>query len=358
MQEQSLPPISDFPTQRSLTRSTSVASLPTPPRARHKRSRGHVADESDSNSDWASSEDSAYATRISRVKSKSSGDEASQPLDVPVKRTAFVLSSHDDDEEEETAFWMGRKRQDGEEGKKESEQGEPLESSPRPALLHYNFKGPVSSPSRRQPRTPAPKAKKTWPKKSPTRDSPDNPFLNNDTGLPKPVCKEGEIAPVSSYGERPTIIYVFRSQKATMANPLYSLLINHLDYVPPEVCPPKRLFFSGGKRKTRDNSRDSIGFSEGAKEVEARVSDSDGDGPRSGGEEVKVDNKIVLPSDEDCEPVFTKPPREPSQHWPDPEQEVRADKERLGQSEGLRAGAVVTQRDDPIRRACAPPRNA
>ncbi|KAI5994935.1 hypothetical protein F5J12DRAFT_746875 [Pisolithus orientalis] len=443
-----LPPISDFPTRRSLKRSASVASLPTPPRTRHKRSRGqirsptsrHVADESDSNSDWASSDNSAYATRITRVKSKSSGDEASQPLDVPVKRTALVLSSHDDDDEEETAFWMGGKRQDGEKAKKESEQGEPLESSPRPALLRYNFKGPVSPPpSRRQPRvppnratsiepptaapstpprklflrapptlakTPTRKTRKTWPRKLPTRDSPDNPFLNNDTGvpnkkgpsewdcsddearelvLPKPVCKEGEPTPVSSYGERPTITYVFRGQKATMANPLYSvspdavaasrLPIDHPDYEPLEVCPPKRLFFSGGKRKTRDNSRDSIGFSEGVKRVRSHVSDSDGDSPQSGGEETKVDNKIVLPSDEDREPVFSKPPREPSQHRPDPEQEsdarealrrareererrVRADKERLGHSEGLRAGAVVTQRDDPIRRACGPPRNA
>ncbi|KAI5994975.1 hypothetical protein EDC04DRAFT_3076332, partial [Pisolithus marmoratus] len=419
-----LPPISDFPTRRSLKRSASVASLPTPPRTRHKRSRGqtrspvsrHVGDEGDSNSDTASSDN---ATRINRVKSKSSGDEASQPLKVSVKRTSFVLSSHDDEEDEEAAFWMGHKRREGEQVKKASERGEPLEPSPRPALLRYNFKGPVSPPpSRRQPRvppnravsiepsppapstpplrlllrapflkTPTWKAKKTWPKKLPTRDSPHNPFLNETSALgkkrpsewdssddearlaviPEPVCKE-EPSSISSYGEKPTITYVFRGQKATMANPMYRvspaaeaasrLPIDHPDYEPLEVCPPRRLFVFGGRRKNRDSNRESVGFSEGAKRVNTDRSYSDTDSPHLGG---------------DREPVFTKPPCEPSQLRSDPQQEsdarealrrvreereqrVRADKDRLGQTEGLRAGAVVIERDHPFRRACGPPR--
>ncbi|KAI6142689.1 hypothetical protein BKA82DRAFT_4189836, partial [Pisolithus tinctorius] len=393
-----LPFISDFPIRRSLKRSASVAALPALPHNRHERSPGqtrsptsrHVADD-DRNSTSA---------RATRIRSKSSEDKACQPLGDSLKRTALVLPSHDDDEEEETAFWMGGKRPDGKKAKKESEQGEPLDNSiaTPPQIFLRTPPSLAKAPTR--------KTRKTWPKKLPTRDSPDNPFLNNDTGvpnkkgpsewdcsddeacelvLPKPVCKEGEPTPVSSYGERSTITYVFRGQKATMANPLYSvspdavvasrLPIDHPDYEPLEVCPPKRLFFSGGKRKTRDNSRDSIGFSEGVKRVRSHVSDSDGESPQLGGEETKEDNKIILPSDEDREPVSTKPPREPSQHRPDPEQEsdarealrrareererrVRADKERLGQLEGLCTGAVVTRRDGPIRRACGPPRNA
>ncbi|KAI6145728.1 hypothetical protein EDD17DRAFT_1495422 [Pisolithus thermaeus] len=439
-------PVLDLPARRSLKRSASVASLPTPPRTRHKRSRGqtrspvsrHVGDEDDSDGNSASSDNSTYTTHINRVKSKSSGDEASQPLEVPIKRTSFVLSSHNDDEDEETAFWMGRKRQKGEHGKRESEVGEPLDSSPRPALLHYSFKGPVSPPpSRRQPRalpnravsiepspaapstpprklflrasplkTPTRKAKKTWPKQLPARDSPDNPFLNNGTSvssqkrptgwdssddeareaiIPEPVRKD-EPTSISSYGEKPTITYVFRGQKATMTNPMYSvsaaaeaasrLPIDHPDYEPLEVCPPRRLFFSGGKRESKNSSGESVGFSDGAKRGKSHLSRSDGEDPQLAGEEcldANVDKKSLLPHDEDREPVFTKPPRESSQHRTDPEQEsdarealrrvreererrVRADKERLGQTEGLRAGAVVAERDDPIRRACGPPR--
>lgn len=435
-------PVSDLPTRRSLKRSASVASLPTPPRTRHKRSRGqtrspvsrHVGGEGHSDDDSVSSDNSTYATHIGRVKSKSSGDEASQPLDLPIKGTSVVFSSRNDEEDEETAFWMGRKRREDEQGQRESEAGEPLDASPRPALLRYNFKGPVSPPpSRRQPRplpnravsiepppaapstpprrlflrapplrTPTLKAKRTWPKKLPSRDSPDNPFLNNDTSvsskkrpsgwdssddetreaaIPEPVCKE-EPTSVSSYGEKPTITYVFRGQKATMANPLYNvsaaaeaasrLPIDHPDYEPLEVCPPKRLFFSGGKRKSRDSSRETVEIPDGVKRVKTQISHNDPDELQLGGEEPfdgSVIKKSPLPNDGDREPVFTKPP----QHRSDPEQEsdarealrrvreererrVRADKERLGQTEGLRAGAVAAERDDPIRRACGPPR--
>lgn len=39
------------------------------------------------------------------------------------------------------------------------------------------------------------------------------------------------------------------------------------------------------------------------------------------------------------------------------ERKVRERKEHLASKEGLRAGAVVTERDDPIRRAVGPPRS-
>jgi len=40
------------------------------------------------------------------------------------------------------------------------------------------------------------------------------------------------------------------------------------------------------------------------------------------------------------------------------ERKVRERKEYLAPKEGLRAGAVVTERDEPMRRAVGPPRSA
>lgn len=385
----SSPHVNDTMT-RPLKRSASVASLPTPPRTHHKRTR------SDSDS---SDEDSTHQTRTKRLKHKSTAGEA----------------------DEEIAFWAGTGRASSgttaarkglQPEKKEKEQSD---SSPSPAMLRYRVKAPVSPPpSRRQPQvqpnrassvepcaahgspvTPprrlflrAPSAlpktptKKSKPKRIwPTRDSPNNPFLSDDACAPSKKRSsewdssddEGEVvgAPIirqetptptaaSSYEERPTITYVFRGQKATFANPLYNLPaeveaasklpIEHPDFEPLEAFPPKRLF-SGSKRKSRDRSPDST-----ADVAVKRVKD---------------------------EPVFSKPERAASQSCSEAgsehekederdikyaeveqrarderERKVRERKEYLAPKEGLRAGAVVTERDEPMRRAVGPPRSA
>lgn len=230
------PPHADDTMPRTLKRSASVASLPTPPRTHHKRTR--------SNPD-SSDDESTYHSRTKRVKYKSSAAEA----------------------EEEDAFWVGAGRASSgttatrKEPQPEKKEKEQLDSSPSPAMLRYRVKAPVSPPpSRRQPQvqpnrassveprearrapaTPprrlflrAPSAlPKTPTKKSksnriwPTRDSPNNPFLGEDASVPTkkrssgwessddegeavaaPIVRQETPTPVSSYGERPTITYV------------------------------------------------------------------------------------------------------------------------------------------------------
>ncbi|KAG6327817.1 hypothetical protein ID866_11272, partial [Astraeus odoratus] len=161
---------------RPLKRSASVASLPTPPRTQHKRSRSRTASsaskraagDSDSGSDNASGDElpSTYAARTRRTKSKSSGDEAGQPISLALggrghasrkkRRTTFVLPGHDEEEDIEAAFWTGREPSGAAsrtERKEEGpEDGKEPERSPSPALLRYRVKAPVSPPpSRRQP---------------------------------------------------------------------------------------------------------------------------------------------------------------------------------------------------------------
>ncbi|KAG6327845.1 hypothetical protein ID866_11244, partial [Astraeus odoratus] len=288
--------------------------------------------------------------------------------------------------------------------------GKEPERSPSPALLRYRVKAPVSPPpSRRQPHvlpkrassvepsappaTPPPRLflrapaalPKTPTKKSksnriwPTRDSPNNPFLKeeaetsskkrssgwdstDDEGevVGAPLVEEGTPTPAPQHGERPTITYVFRGQKATFANPLYNLPpeieaasklpVDHPDYEPLEACPPTRLFFSGGKRKVRDCSRQRTTDSEGVKRV--KVSN---DGEAGSSEEAAKPGREGSQCPDDMTPRHTDALQRAREER---ERKAKADKERLAPKEGLRAGAIITERDEPMRRAVGPPRCA
>ncbi|KAL4068466.1 hypothetical protein V8B97DRAFT_829365 [Scleroderma yunnanense] len=373
---------------RPLKRSASVASLPTPPRTHHKRSRSDC-DSSD--------EDTTRPARTKRSRYKSSADEADQ----------------------EAAFWTGAgrgssgaaARKEPQPEKKEKEQSD---ASPSPALLRYRVKAPVSPPpSRRQPQvqpnrassvepraspvTPprrlflrAPSALQKTPTKKgkpsriwPTRDSPNNPFLKDDASASSKkrsiewdsTDDEGEVvvgaplvrqesptpAPVPSYEERPTITYVFRGQKATFANPLYNLPpeveaasklpIDHPDFEPLESFPPKRLFLSGSKRKSRDRSRD--------RAVDATVKRARAEPALSKPEHAASQPCYEAESEHEEEgEADTEHAEAERRAREDRQRKVKERKEYLAPKEGLRAGAVITERDDPLRRAVGPPRSA
>lgn len=217
---------------RSLKRSASVVSLPTPPRTHHKRSRSrarssvshHDSDDSGSASELDDDLGGGYTARIKRAKTThhsknvSDDDELSEDEspDRKKRRTLVVLPGHDEDEEDENAFWTGRIGPSCEEKqeKKVAQADETEESSPSPAMLRYRVRAPVSPPpSRRQPliqparaasveregsstapvtpprklllRAPSPSAAATFEtptklkptKILPKRDSPNNPFL-------------------------------------------------------------------------------------------------------------------------------------------------------------------------------------
>ncbi|KIJ63829.1 hypothetical protein HYDPIDRAFT_91911 [Hydnomerulius pinastri MD-312] len=326
--------------------------------------------------------------------------------------------------------------------RKDPEEAKESENSPSPALLRYRVKAPVSPPpSRRQPqiqparaasveragsrattpvtpprklflRAPSPstvdafktpikpKATKIWPR----RDSPNNPFLadaseksklrsewdssdEEDEVVGEARIREGTPTPAPTFEEKPTITYVFRGQKATFQNPLYGLPaevvaasklpLEHPDYEVTEACPPKRLF-SGGKRKSRDRSRESTS-SEGVKRAKILKSEIDRNSASSSSEgEQSTDSrkrKPLLADAAEHAVLPSKPAREGSMHRDDADkgearlealQRAREDRERretaaktrLGSKEGLRAGAVVTERDEPARRAMGPVRSA
>ncbi|KAL5514413.1 hypothetical protein ACEPAG_2501 [Sanghuangporus baumii] len=92
---------------------------------------------------------------------------------------------------------------------------------------------------------------------SPIRDSPNNPFLDDS-----PASLSGEpVEPRTPTipAEKPTIAYVFRGVRAKFANPMYNLPsevhersllpVEHPDYSPDPLCPPKVLFRKSRRRQ-------------------------------------------------------------------------------------------------------------
>lgn len=167
------------------------------------------------------------------------------------------------------------------------------------------------------------------------------------------------------------MIFFSRGQKATFHNPLYGLApeviaasklpIDHPDYEAGEACPPK-ILFSAGKRKSRDRSRENTS-TEGVKC--AKVQQSEGEQSGTGTDS----RKKPSPADGvETEAAPSKPTCEVSEHLIETEElrTVRegrerretAAKARLASRDGLRAGAVFAERDEPARRAMGPLRSA
>lgn len=145
--------------------------------------------------------------------------------------------------------------------------------------------------------------------------------------------------------------------------------IDHPDYEAAEACPPRRLF-SAGKRKSRDRSRESAS-SQGVKRVKVQQSEDDHD-ETSGGEQsgagTASDRKLSPSNGAETEIVPSKATSGASSRLIDTEevQSAREERERretaaktrLAPRDGLRAGAVFTERDEPARRAMGPLRSA
>lgn len=423
---------------RPMKRSASVASLPTPPRTRHKRTRSKAgsttsriaSEDSDSASELDGDLGGGYTASIAKVscndEDESAGDEDNQArVGRKKRRTTDVLPAHDEEEDDENAFWTGRS------GGKSAAKTAPTvqdtedEQSPSPALLKYRIRVPVSPPpSRRAPqvqphsssvqrsrsrspslllqkppvtpprklflRAPPLPSKSKGKKILPTRDSPDNPFLagedelctskasgwesSDDELVGEARERESTPTPAPAFEEKPTITYVFRGQKATFHNPQYDLPpevieasklpIDHPDFEVAEACPPRRLFASKLKRKSRDRSQDvSANGSLDAKRAKiAHLDVSASEGEKSTAS-TSSRKRIVFSDGTEREPVFTKPQgsdkgaeRLEMQHVR--EDRERSEKERLATKDGLRAGAFLPERADPVRRAMGPMRHS
>lgn len=272
---------------RPLKRSASLASLPTPPRTHHKRSRSKAAsatsryasEDSGSASELEDNLGGSFAARVDERHSKS-GDETSGDkegyalMGRKKRRTTNVLPAHDEEEDDENSFWTGRSGGAASHGREKSPALEDQEDdkSPSPALLKYRVREPVSPPpSRRAPqvqprassvqrsRSPPPalllpkppvtpprrlflrappspsnsKAKKIWP----TRDSPDNPFLAGEGEASTSKASDWESSddelPVGEAPERestPTPAPVFE-EKPTITYVLCVSLILNIVYL-------------------------------------------------------------------------------------------------------------------------------
>jgi hypothetical protein len=207
-----------------LKRSSSTASLPTPPPTYHKRkrsrSRGSVydtdSDASDCEQEVEEKVPRSGAVVIGRKKRRTGVDDLA----------AALAKSSAERAAEEDAFWLSDAR-----GEEPSKHGTVLESPP--ALLtqpgRVKVKAPISPPpSRRKPRSPRKAAISviattevpvTPPRRStrnkgkekvpgPIRDSPNNPFLTDDTATDS--LQSSPIGPRTPkvHVEKPTLTYV------------------------------------------------------------------------------------------------------------------------------------------------------
>ncbi|EIN09323.1 hypothetical protein PUNSTDRAFT_143793 [Punctularia strigosozonata HHB-11173 SS5] len=268
-----------------VSRTSSSISLPTPPRTQHKRKRGRSRHTDDSDSD---DELNADKDVLPGVPDK--GTEAERGA--KRRKTGLDTIAEEVVAAEEEAFWAGsatkssgrtvRIKVDEGSGEKTTNVAATPRSSTR-------VRAPLSPPpSRRQsrpkaqrtifatalrpPQTPPRRSSRTAPrsKREPeaVRDSPNNPFLDKDSG-------DTDVSPFESPGtppqrseeeERPTVDYVFRGQKRTYANPYYNLTPSrreraklppsHVDFSPEPVM-PRKLLFPVRKRVARGLSHSS-----------------------------------------------------------------------------------------------------
>ncbi|KDQ60462.1 hypothetical protein JAAARDRAFT_68001 [Jaapia argillacea MUCL 33604] len=275
-------PVPIPPARPSLKRSASVASLPTPPRTTHKK-RGR----SKASTVFESSEDEKKGDV-----SDDDEEEGGILLDRHKKRRtldsiAAVLSGVEEgDEDDEDAFWMGtspaKKRTQAQardrrgkagssrlRGKSTSEKQERVVApvSPPPSRRQVRATTPPPppvTPPRRPRAGPSRTTKKVLP--MPVRDSPNNPFLDDSPASVPASSPEPHTPTPTQYEEKERITYVFRGVKTTFRNPHYKatssartlLSPSHPDFSPSEACPPKILFPTARKSKTKAQTASSV----------------------------------------------------------------------------------------------------
>src|SRR6266545_801248 len=193
--------------RKTLKRSASTASLPTPPRTYRKRARGMSKGSYDSNngSDVLSPSDSegvGVPDKKRRVDSGDSGDEDNFWLNSNTKSSAATLSKL------QTAPWLYRKRNG------QSSQVDSAPVSPPPS--HRKSKTRIATPKisstpeeKGPPVTPSPSTPRRYMTRSALRDSPDNPFLATPVkDKPSPPSDSADPSPSTPNYDKPYITYV------------------------------------------------------------------------------------------------------------------------------------------------------
>ena len=282
------PPRVRPPNSKSLKRSASVASLPTPPRTVRKRSRSR-------GSAYHSSDDEAddVLPVVSPNASPSQNQHVSDELGVVShkRRRIDAVVAELNAEEREDAFWLAGAPVELEDSKRASKplrvprsvsKGKPPSSSRRgpptsTRRLSQSRAVPASSvpttwsllsPPPTRPRPPVTPPRKRPAKPMPVRDSPNNPFLVNSSDSPGSL-PSSPVGPRTPVPDKETIHYVLyvvppltstfwppdllaysRGKRLAFQNPHYGVPKNsrsmlqpeHPDFSPSEDCTPRRLF--------------------------------------------------------------------------------------------------------------------
>ncbi|KAF8500368.1 hypothetical protein F5888DRAFT_1382323 [Russula emetica] len=271
------------PNSKSLKRSASVASLPTPPRTVRKRSRsrGSAYHSSDDEVDDALP---VVSPHFSPSQSHHVPDE---PGVAPHKRRRIdAVVAELNAEDHEDAFWVTDAPVDTQvfkPGSKTSRfprsvsKGKPPSSSRRgpptsTRRLSQSRAVPASSapttwsllsPPPTRPRRPVTPPRKRPAKPMPVRDSPNNPFLVNPSDSPGSV-PSSPVGPRTPVTDKETIHYVFRGKRLAFQNPHFGAPKNsrsmlqpeHPDFSPSEDCTPRRLF--GPLRKSKAKTQGQV----------------------------------------------------------------------------------------------------
>jgi hypothetical protein len=293
------------PMRKPMKRSSSIASLPTPPRTMHKRrgkgrsSQANVVEIVEEN------EEEDVLPTVAAKAPKSKGKSARAPQNIihgrKRQRVEFDVVEEEDDETnvtkpkeedeaaEEESFWLDRPQSSTHDAANASPPA--LLDNPKRVLIrapvspppstHKHRTAPVTPKARVKatvsvvvPVTPPPRHLRSTTKAGPVRDSGNNPFLDDEDtpgsqltmSPPNPKTPTPHVEPatltyvllVSLF----SLSYLFsssellfpcsRGTRALVANPLFKtealmearshLPMEHPDYEPNELCPPKRLF--------------------------------------------------------------------------------------------------------------------
>ncbi|KAH9057934.1 hypothetical protein EDB83DRAFT_1035084 [Lactarius deliciosus] len=272
------------PPSKSLKRSASVASLPTPPRTVRKRSRSR-------GSAYHSSDDEADEALpvVSPHLSPSQSHHVLEELSIPThkRRRIDAVVAELNAEEREDTFWLSgapEQRQDSQPEPKPARLSRPLSKGKPPSSsrrgpptsarrLSQSRAVPASavpptwsllSPPPTRPRPPVTPPRKRPAKPMPVRDSPNNPFLVDTSDSPGSL-PSSPIGPRTPVPDKETIHYVFRGKRLAFQNPHFGvprhsrskLQPEHPDFSPSEDCTPRRLFepLRKGKGKIRAHTQ-------------------------------------------------------------------------------------------------------
>jgi len=292
------------PPIKSLKRSASVASLPTPPRTVRKRSRSR-------GSAYHSSDDEADDALpvVSPHLSPSQSHQAPEKLSIPThkRRRIDAVVAELNAEEREDTFWLSDAPVQPQASQPELKtarisrplsKGKPPSSSRRgpptsTRRLSQSRAVPASalpstwsllSPPPTRPRPPVTPPRKRPVKPMPVRDSPNNPFLVDSSDSPGSL-PSSPIGPRTPVPDKETIYYVFRGKRLAFQNPHFGVPRNsrsklhpeHPDFSPSEDCTPRRLFEPIRKGKSKSKTKAQAQASAAPKRSPSPASEDDVD---------------------------------------------------------------------------------